>query len=148
MPLYARLGGIMTWMRPAALCLLALAVAACGGSQSRDDDSSQPSSAPAISEEERILAAHMARQNDACEAMCARLTECAIADTRAHAPEQLEGVDVEALAREHRRQCASQCEAAELSVRQVDTIEQCTETAADCEAFVDCLDAVQPREGE
>jgi hypothetical protein len=135
-------------MRPAIVCLAAALLLACGGSQARDE-ANQPEppvqTSPSISEEERVLAAHMARQNAACEAMCGRITDCAVADTQQNAPEALEGMDVDALAREHRRRCTAQCEDAELSVRQVDTMEGCTEAEGSCDEFVDCLDAVQPQ---
>lgn len=133
-----------------SIAYLALAaLIACGGSQAPEDDapSDPPEERPAqpeMTEEERVLAAHMARQGEACEAMCARLTECAIEDTEKHAPEELEGVDLEALARQHRKSCEGPCKDAEISVRQVETIEDCNEAGKSCEAYLDCLDAAQP----
>jgi hypothetical protein len=136
-------------MRFAIALLTASLLLACGGSQARDE-AGQPPPEPrddqsAISEEERLLAAHLARQHAACEAMCERITDCAVADAEQNAPEALEGVDVDALAGEHRRRCTAQCEDSELSVRQVDTVESCTEAEGTCDEFVDCLDAVQPQ---
>lgn len=121
--------------------------AAPGVGEEKAADAQERQDASAMTEKERLLAAHRARQDENCAAMCTRLTECVLADTRENAPEKLEDVDVEELARHYReRKCLSPCQASELSVRQVDTMEACTEAESSCEELLDCLDDVQPQE--
>jgi hypothetical protein len=129
----------------AALCLLA-----CGGSQKTEEPNGSAADDAAGEEqamsEEQILAAHQARQFEACEVMCDQLTECVLEDTWENAPEALEGIDVDAFAAHYKEtRCLTPCQTSELSVRQVETMEGCNEAGGTCEEFLACLDAVQPQ---
>lgn len=151
-----------------AIGIALAALCACGGSQTEtktgesegaegdvtsaeaegeargDEGAGEGGSESELSDEERALMELRSRQLAGCEAMCGRLAECAIADAEAREPEELEGEDLEALAERQNEECRRQCEGSELSLRQIETIEDCVEAEEGCEAFLDCLDAVQP----
>lgn len=136
-------------LRGAAALALALSAAAvvlaCGGADRRAEQGTTAPARAAPSAREQAEERLRARQQAACERMCARLTECAIEDTRRTDPSQLEGVPLDKLAAAHSGQCSADCTGPVLSERQVGTIENCIAEPRDCQALVDCLQAAQRR---
>ncbi len=137
-----------------ALLAVSLASGACGSSQTTDEQKGEARGAEAedpgtgepgeLSDEERALIELDARQQEACSEMCARLSECAVADAEATQPEELEGEDYEELGRAVARECTAECRENELSGRQVEVLETCTAEEETCEAYLVCLEAAQP----
>ncbi|HET6611683.1 MAG TPA: hypothetical protein VFG83_06835 [Kofleriaceae bacterium] len=127
-----------------ALCALAL-FPGCGESQ-HPDSTGTSAAEPAEPAPEPVLTPEQAHQGNvvkACSAMCPRLTECAVADTRKNSPKTLENIDVDALTAAHTKKCEDQCTDAGLSHRQLQVIEDCMNAGGDCEAFVTCLEAAE-----
>ncbi|HEU5057798.1 MAG TPA: hypothetical protein VFU21_14805 [Kofleriaceae bacterium] len=127
----------------AAALLLAL-VAACSGSEGGGKDSETPTSgAPARSEEEtrreESLRKLRAAQESAIEALCDRLFDCAVEDTRQTRPKELEGVNLEEMRGKHMAECEEEGTQSELSPRQVKVIQTCVNEAPTCGELDQCL---------
>lgn len=132
-------------MKHLALAFFALVAIGCGESQKPSAATPAPAPAPDAAAATTMSPELMHQQNQlaACTAMCTRLTECAVEDTRKNSPETLENIDVDALKAAHTQKCVDPCAEAGLSGRQLQVIEDCMNAGGDCQTFVSCLDAAQ-----
>jgi hypothetical protein len=114
-----------------------------GASSSGDDDLTihPQGGPPADSEIHR-------RRNAACEGVGAKVTQCAVEDTRndkAHPPTKDELAQLDQTAAINKREFIKACEAHEMSSRQVRVYEVCLGAETECDKFLACLDnATQP----
>jgi hypothetical protein len=117
---------------------LVTGIAGCGGDSARS--ASNPPT-QALSAEQALRAA----QKSECEALCPRLSECAVEDARANmSAAELAKLDLEAKARQHTNECITQCSGSSLSPRQVRVMRRCRkESAAVCSQYLACLDAAK-----
>ncbi|MBK9032015.1 MAG: hypothetical protein IPL61_11925 [Myxococcales bacterium] len=101
-------------IRVSSVIVIALAVAACGGSHPAPSSPDEPAPPPdRRTELER-------RRDAACEALGPRMTDCAIADARATmSPEELAKLEIESTAPVHTKKFVESCQAQSLSSRQV-----------------------------
>lgn len=126
----------MSRLVPAALCL---ALAACGHHAPATTDPADDLPADNRTEIEK-------RRDAACEALGPKLTACAVADARATmSPEELAKLDVEKTAPVHTRKFIEQCQAQQLSSRQVRVYEVCLREESECEPLIACLDNARPQ---
>ena len=142
-------------VRVAAALVMGLALlAGCGGSgpSTRSDD--DQTSGRELTDDEKFQAAHF----QACEIMCTMLTRCSQVSLKEHWDQLSEedrrvadSIGPDDLAR-HSAECTGSCQSSDLSVRQVEAIRSCLTgmpaeedpAAAQCEAYVGCLEGVQP----
>ena len=148
--------------------LLALAVGACGGADKPNVESTSsppttrksPAEGPSETKvestsEEKFRAQHF----QACDAMCESLTACAVAGAKANwdqlSAEERGAVEDDKVLAENTRQCASGCQEATLSPRQVTVVRGCLTpmpsdgslpSGGQCGEFVGCLESAQKKE--
>ena len=130
-----------------------LGAAACSGSSGGQDTTAPagggeptPGGGETTPEEdaERKL---RAAQDSAVEAMCERLTDCAVEDARREmSPEELAKLNLEELVPMHRAECEEQYGQKSLSPRQIKIIQGCVNDAGDCDALHECLAAAGKKE--
>ncbi|MBK9034085.1 MAG: hypothetical protein IPL61_22920 [Myxococcales bacterium] len=130
-------GGSM--IRVSSVIVIALAVAACGGSHPAPSSPDEPAPPPdRRTELER-------RRDAACEALGPRMTDCAIADARATmSPEELAKLEIESTAPVHTKKFVESCQAQSLSSRQVRVYEVCLREEQECDPLIACLDNARP----
>jgi len=125
------------------LALLAAVFFACGSPQT----TTQAEDPPPDSRKQAIERLD-ARQRQACQRMCPRLTECALEDAKANvSPADLkDGPSLEEIAPSHTAQCNSECNRTRLSLRQIRVYEGCMDKKQlDCGALVVCLEQAQSK---
>jgi len=135
------------------LLMAAALVVACGGTDkggqtttAGDHDpelgaETEPTPEPAEQTPEEKL---VAQQGRTCEAMCERITSCAIEDARANlSEEELAELDLENTGPKNTEQCSDACGRSSLSPRQLTTIRDCVTTDSACVEYLDCLGSAQ-----
>lgn len=81
------------------------------------------------------------QKHTTCEAMCTRITDCAVEDAKAKlTDEQLEELDLVRTAPKNIEECSAECGAQALSPRQVQVIRDCLGEESECSVFMTCLE--------
>jgi hypothetical protein len=125
-----------------ALAALLVAVVACSGSEGGSKESetpTQPDKDPQQSKQEESERKLRAAQESAIEALCDRLFDCAVEDTRKTRPKELEGANLEEMRGKHMAECEEDGNKSQLSPRQVKVIQKCVNEAPSCGELDSCL---------
>jgi hypothetical protein len=137
------------------LVAMVLALAACGGK-------TKPAAAPPPADDDLTIKPHPIddgkpeteyerRLRAACEDVGAKVSACAVEDTRndkQHPPTADELAQLDQTAAIDKREYIKKCVAAEMSSRQIRVMEVCAKEEAACEPFLACLDHMKPEAGE
>jgi hypothetical protein len=137
-------------MRRAHAFVVALTLAACGGSSSESSEAAAPAAAaPAASGADRQAQSERklrAAQASAIAAMCERLVDCSVEDAkRTMSPKELEELKPAELVPKARTECEGDYGTSSLSPRQIRTIQGCVNQSPDCAALTTCLEDVAKR---
>jgi hypothetical protein len=135
-----------------ALVVIVTAIAACGGkskptAQPDDDLTIKPSGSGAATPGTEFERRHHA----ACEQVGAKVSACAVEDTRndkEHPPTADELAQLDQTAAIDKREYIKKCDAAEMSSRQIRVMEVCSKEETACDPFLACLDHMRPEAGE
>jgi hypothetical protein len=134
------------------LVIAIVLVAACGGSKPApaNPGSGSASASPSPSDDDTLTETHAAndtpihqRRNAACEQVGAKVSACAVEDTRndtQHPPTADELKQLDQTAAIDKREFIKKCEATEMSSRQVRVMEVCVQQETACDPFLACLD--------
>jgi hypothetical protein len=137
------------------ILFLGIALAACSGGSSQTDvenptpgdgETEQPTAVETepepVSPEEKFKG----QQQTTCQAMCERVTDCAVEDARANmSAEELAKLDLENTVPKAVQECTEECVGKELSPRQVTVIRECLAEPTECNDFLTCLEQAQRR---
>lgn len=125
---------------PSLLIGAALWLAACGGGSGQTTPPKEPEAPkPEMTEMQR-------RQGAACEALAAKLTQCAYESAkRALTEEELKKEQVVEKMPEHTKQLTDECKQQQMSSRQVRVYEVCMREESECEPLMSCLEHAKPQ---
>ena len=135
-------------MRIAGIALSIVLVASCGGQKNGGaTDTTNTTTKPAEPSERDKALAKLKRQQDAtCGPMCERITDCAVEDARAKmSPKDLADLKLEQTAPMHTQKCVEDCEALDLSPRQIKTMRSCITDVEPCAEYAQCLKQAEPK---
>lgn len=130
-----------------SMVAFAFVVSSCGGSQ--EPEETTPPKAPAEkSEPQTAEARNESKLREAqvvgCTGYCERVTNCSIEDAKKNMSEkELSELNLAETAPAAQRECESQCNGSQLSVRQVEVMHSCLRAeGSTCEQFAACMDAM------
>jgi predicted small lipoprotein YifL len=129
-------------MTRALAALLVASLAACSGSEGGSKGSETPAAetkSPEQQKQEESERKLRAAQESAIEAMCDRLFDCAVEDTRKNKPKELEGANLEEMRGKYMAECEEEYGRSQLSPRQVKVIQKCVNEAPTCGELETCL---------
>ena len=132
------------------IAIALLSFSACGGSKPAPASAGSGSASASPNDDDTLTETHAAndtpihqRRNAACEQVGAKVSACAVEDTRndkAHPPTPDELKQLDQTAAIDKREYIKKCEAAEMSSRQVRVMEVCVKQETECDPFLACLD--------
>lgn len=125
----------------AIVCAALFALLSCGGGAS--ESTGTASSTPEPNPEQKLLAA----QESAMEAMCERLVDCAVQETReTMSADEVAKLDLDKRARLLRDDCEAEGAQSRLSPRQVRVVQRCVNQDSSCPDFETCLQEAKKRD--
>lgn len=134
-------------MTRALAALLVASLAACSGSEGASKETETPTQKdPQQAKQEDSERKLRAAQESAIEALCDRLFDCAVEDTRKTKPKELEGANLEEMRGKHMAECEEDGNKSALSPRQVKVIQKCVNEAPTCGELDSCLGEARKKE--